>query len=628
MLDRTLMRAAMDELEGLRNDLLGARRESEVSHPRYQSLLNLKQYLILRSKDWTALQEKLFLLSLSSLGRSYAHVAASVDTLYDQLSSSLGLGEISEAEMAAFHHLSIAAAQGTIAANSRALFGDGERVPSECQRTAVMVTLPSQAATDGGALIRGLAAAGVNVFRINTAHDDAEAWEAMAETIRLLNAERTPETALKIFVDLAGPKIRTGSIRRLSLPIAMGSNKHEKPVLILPAPATTRGELPDPQTGRLHPAQIAVEPAFFAGLREGDIVKVKSAGGKHSRIVIQKREEGVAVGLIAKKVPVDEQSFLLQGKQQSPVLNCERVTESIRLFKDDLLRITEELKEGRSAMKDGTDRVIVPAQIRCSLAGFASHVHVGERVYIDDGKIGLEAVEIEEKAILCRVIMAKESGTLLKEEKGINLPDSHLDIPALTETDRENVLKVCRFADMLGLSFCQGAEDIAELQGFLTAHGVGHIGIVAKIETKPAVSRMPAILERLLAWDNSGVMIARGDLAIEVGFENLATIQESLLDICNAAHIPVIWATQVLESQMKNNLPSRAEITDAAMAGRAECVMLNKGPFAIDTAGALLRILEMMHQSFHKNRQLLRKETLWEIDDALPSVPDLSEDRF
>ena len=628
MLDRSLMRAAMDELEGLRNDLLGARRDSDAHHPRYQSLLNLRQYLILRSKDWTALQEKLFLLSLSSLGRSYAHVAASVDTLYDQLSSSLGLGEISAEETAAFHHLSIAAAQETIAANSRKLFGDGERVPSECQRTAVMVTLPSQAATDGGALIRGLAAAGVNVFRINTAHDDAAAWETMAETIRTLNLERSPEAALKIFVDLAGPKIRTGRIRRLSLPIAMGSNKHEKPVLILPSPATTRGELTDPQTGRGHPAQIAVEAAFFVGLREGDIVKVRSSGGKHTRILIQKREAGSALGLIAKKVPVDEQSILRQGKQQSPVLDCERVTESIRLFKGDLLRITEEPKEGRSAMKDGADRVVVPAQIHCSLAGFASHVRVGERVYIDDGKIGLEAVEIEENAILCRVTLAKESGTLLKEEKGINLPDSHLDIPALTETDRQNLLNVRAFADMLGLSFCQGAADIEALQRFLTAHGAADIGIVAKIETRPAVSRMPAILEQLLAWENSGVMIARGDLAIEVGFENLATIQESLLDICSAAHIPVIWATQVLESQMKSNLPSRAEITDAAMAGRAECVMLNKGPFAIDTAGALLRILEMMHQSFRKNRQLLRKETLWEVGDALPSVPDPSEDRL
>jgi len=102
-----------------------------------------------------------------------------------------------------------------------------------------------------------------------------------------------------------------------------------------------------------------------------------------------------------------------------------------------------------------------------------------------------------------------------------------------------------------------------------------------------------------------------GDLAIEVGFRHLAIIQEKLLDICDAAHMPVIWATQVLESQMKTNLPSRAEVTDAAMAGRAECVMLNKGPFAINTIASLISILHDMHQMFKKNRQLLSKETLW-----------------
>jgi len=626
MLDRALMQSALQELQGLRGELLQARREGGVSQPRYQSLLNLRQYLILRSRDWTALQEKLFLLSLSSLGRSYAHVAASIDTLYDQLSSSLGLGEIGEEETAAFHHLSIAAAQEAIAHNSRTLFGGP--VPSASEPvTAVMVTLPSQAATDGGALIRGLSAAGVNVFRINTAHDDAAAWEAMAVTIRGLNAQRDPSAALKVFVDLAGPKIRTGRIRRLALPITVGSNKREKPLLIVPAPGTTRGESTDPLTRERLPAQIAVDPALFASVKAGVVLKLEGAGGKHARIIVRERGDGFALGIIAKKTVLDEQSSVRLEKQRSAVLNCERRPDPIRLFKGDLLRITETQEEGHSAMKDGTGRVVVPAHISCSIAGFASHVSVGERVFIDDGKIGLAVVEKERDSVLCRVVQAKEGGTLLKEEKGINLPDTHLRIPALTQSDKENLLNVRGYADLLGLSFCQGAEDVAELQRFLVTHDLGHIGIVAKIETRHAVSRMPQILEELLAWEKCGVMIARGDLAIEVGFENLAPIQESLLDICSAAHIPVIWATQVLESQMKNNLPSRAEITDAAMAGRAECVMLNKGPFAIDTVDVLLRILEMMHRSFRKNRQLLRKETLWESAEApAGSVADALQD--
>jgi len=605
------MHSTLEMLHGLRNDLLEARKGTETDHPRYQSLLNLRQYLILRSKDWTELQERLFLLSLSSLGRSYAHVAASVDTLYDQLASSLGTGEISAEEMAAFHHLGIAAAQETVAENSRALFGGSPSQPL-FESTAVMVTLPSSAAQDGGNLIRGLADAGVNVFRINTAHDDAAAWQAMADEIMALNRTRSSEEALKIFVDLAGPKIRTGRVRRLKLPVVLGSNRREKPVVILPAPARTLGERSDPERRGRIPAQIAVEGALFEAIAEGDILRVRGRNGKQARIIVMRHDGDRAVGMISKKVLVDETATVACGEQTGAVVSCVEQPDPIRLFKEDLLRITEAQTEGRSALHDTAGTVVDPAMIPCSLSGFSTYVRKGDRIFIDDGKIGLVVVEKEENGVLCRVVQAKTNGTILKEEKGINLPDTYLDIPALTRTDRENALHVSGFADVFGLSFCQKAKDVEDLQRFLGENGCARIGIVPKIETRHAMLRMPQILETLLRWEKSGVMIARGDLAIETGFENLAVIQESLLDICSAAHMPVIWATQVLESQMKNNLPSRAEITDAAMAGRAECVMLNKGPFAIDTVDVLLHILEAMHRTFRKNRQLLRKEELWE----------------
>jgi pyruvate kinase len=619
MLDRPLMQSALEMLEALRKELLDARDGTDSGHPRYQSLLNLRQYLILRSKDWTRLQEKLFLLSLSSLGRSYAHVAASVDTLYDQLSSSLGSGEIGAEEMAAFHHLSIAASHEMIAHNSRALFGEANSAEPAEQTTSVMVTLPSPAAEDDGNLIRGLAAAGVNVFRINTAHDDPAAWQAMADVIASLNRERPSDAALKIFVDLAGPKIRTGRIRRLKLPVLLGSNKREKTILICPEPAQTRAESIDPDSLRKRPAQLALEHAFFKRLKKGDTLKLTDVNGKRAKVVITGREAATAVGVISKKVLMDETCTVTLKKHGGRAVNCDDRADPIRLFKGDLLRITETEIEGRSARSAGTGKPAEPAIISCTLRGFALRVRPGERVYIDDGKIGLVVDETEAGSVLCRVVQAKPNGTLLKEEKGINLPDTYLDIPALTPADKENVLHVRHFADLFGLSFCQGAGDIADLQAFLRKHDATPVGIVAKIETRHAVLGMPQILEQLLLCRSSGVMIARGDLAIEIGFENLATVQESLLDICSAAHIPVIWATQVLESQMKKNLPSRAEITDAAMAGRAECVMLNKGPFAIDTVDVLRRILETMHRSFRKNRQLLRKETLW-------SVPDVQED--
>ncbi len=613
MLDRQLMQSALDEITQIRASLFAARETTDTSHPRYQSLLNLKQYLILRSKDRTVLQEKLFMMSLSSLGRSYAHVAASIDTLYDQLNSSLHAEEIEPEMMESFHHLSIGEAIATASKNSTMLFGGRSSSKLSMQSTAVMVTLPSHAAGDKGRLIRELADAGVNVFRINTAHDSPETWLAMADVITAINSGRKEADKIMIFVDLAGPKIRTGPIRRLDLPVAIGSNKREKEVLIYAGEKSTRGERVDPQTLRTLPAQISVDKKFFTKIKKEHFVKIVDVNSKKAFIAITEVGEGFARGLINKKVFIDEHSKMHRKRYLGKILNIEKQIDPIRLFVNDTLVITEEERLGRSAQLDENNRVVKPARISCSFRGAASAMHGGEKIFIDDGKIGLEVLESSDNAITCRVTHAKANGTLLKEEKGINFPDTPIKTSALTQNDRENLLAVLGFADHLSLSFCQDADDVRELQKMLEENGRSDIGIVAKIETKKAVINMPQILEQLLTWEKSGVMIARGDLAIEVGFRNLAYVQEALLDICDAAHIPVIWATQVLENQMKSNLPSRAEVSDAAMAGRAECVMLNKGAFATDTIDVLTHILDDMHTIFKKNRQLLKRETIWQL---------------
>src|SRR5262245_30654127 len=107
------------------------------------------------------------------------------------------------------------------------------------------------------------------------------------------------------------------------------------------------------------------------------------------------------------------------------------------------------------------------------------------------------------------------------------------------------------------------------------------------------------------------VMIARGDLAVECGYERLAEVQEEILWLCQAAHVPVIWATQVLETLAKSGLPSRAEITDAAMGERAECVMLNKGPHVLDAIHTLDGILQRMQSHQAKKNPLLRPLQAW-----------------
>ncbi len=611
MLDRKMMESALEEVQELRKDILEARKEADPSHPRYQSLLNLRHYRILRSQNRTKLQEKLFLMSLSSLGRSYGHVAASIDTLYDQMISSLG-GEMLSPEMvASFHHVSISEAVKLASHNSFSLFGGKSSARLSKQKTTVMVTLPSYAADNDGSLIRGLAKVGVRVFRINAAHDSAEVWQAMADVIADINQSRNEEKKLKIFIDLAGPKIRTGKIKRVDLPVVAGSNKSEKEVILYPEKGTTAPQKTDVITQKKIPATLCVEKKFYKKLKIGDRIKVRDANGKKAKITLTKVTKNSARGTIDKKVFLNKDSTLRQKDEKSSVLNIERQIEQIRLFINGYLIITEEKILGRSTIVDSDGKVLKSAAISCTLKGMTSFVAIGDKVFIDDGKIGLEVLKKTKRAIICRVTHAKVNGTLIKEEKGINFPDSELKIAALTKTDRQTVLSVIDFADSFSLSFCQRGEDVKELRELLQEYRRDGVGIVAKIETKNAVSNMPEILEELLVCKSSGVMIARGDLAIEVGFINMSFIQEELLDICNAAHIPVIWATQVLESQMKTNLPSRAEISDAALSGRAECVMLNKGPFAIDTIDILRQILHEMHLLFKKNQKLLSKATLW-----------------
>ena len=614
MLDKKLMQTTLDEIEKLRKEILDLNEPLDTNHPRYKSILNLKQYLILRSKDRTELQEKLFLLSLSSLGRSYAHVGGSIETLYEQLYSTLYCGKMPSLESQSKEkYLSIEEAIKLGSLNAYNLFGGKISSKLSEQTTAIMVTLPSNAVDDDGKLIHQLANAGVNAFRINTAHDDAFVWRAMADVIKQINDTRKEENKIKIFVDLAGPKIRTGKIRKVETPVTIGSNKAKKEIYIFASlDMKTIPEQINPLTLKIELAHIVVEKKFFKKLKKNATIIIKKGKKKKATITILELYNDYARAFVDRKVHLDKSVKLYTDEAESAILNIEMQPEPIRLFKGDILNITKENMLGHAAIRDKDMNVIEPALISCSFSGVFKHVKVGDRIFIDDGKIGLKVIQKNEKLLTCRVTRAKPNGTLLKEEKGINFPDTVIKTAALTQADKINALAVMDFADALSISFCQNADDVRDLQKLLKEYSHEDIAIVAKIETKAGVVNMPEILVELLNWQKSGVMIARGDLAIEVGFENLAHIQEALLDICNAAHVPVIWATQVLESLMKYDLPSRAEITDAAMAGRAECVMLNKGAFVVDTINFLSHILDDMHQILMKNRQLLNKETLWQ----------------
>jgi len=195
----------------------------------------------------------------------------------------------------------------------------------------------------------------------------------------------------------------------------------------------------------------------------------------------------------------------------------------------------------------------------------------------------------------------------------LNFPDTDLGVSPLTAKDLSDLDFVCRHANMVGYSFVETAADIGLLQTELAKRRVDcdRLGLVAKIETPRAVRNLPDLIVRAAGRQPFAVMIARGDLAVEIGFERLAEMQEEILWLCEAAHIPVIWATQVLESLIKTGMPSRGDMTDAAMAGRAECVMLNKGPNVGAAIGALDRLMRRMAEHQFKKTPRLRALQSW-----------------
>jgi pyruvate kinase len=250
--------------------------------------------------------------------------------------------------------------------------------------------------------------------------------------------------------------------------------------------------------------------------------------------------------------------------------------------------------------------VLEPAVIGVTLPGIFDDVRPGETVWFDDGRIGGVIRTVSPERIDVTVTRADAAGSKLAADKGINFPDSVLTVPALTPKDLGDLRFVASRADIVGYSFVRTESDVRELQGQLAALGHPELALMLKIETRRAFENLPSLLLAAMRSPASGVMIARGDLAVECGYERLAEVQEEILWMAEASHTPVIWATQVLERLAKDGIPSRAEITDAAMGERAECVMLNKGPYILGAVRALDNILTRMQTHQRKKNAMLR----------------------
>jgi pyruvate kinase len=460
------------------------RRDAGAPQP---ALANLAHYLAFRRQDRRGLQRKLMWRGISSLGRSESRVLPTLDAVIVALSAMAGRpAAITPPEEHDFFD-----GEARLRKATDTLFGPA---PAN-RRERIMVTVPSTAAGDPD-FILDLARRGMDVARINCAHDNAVAWRSMVDHIR--KASETIGRRITILMDIAGPKIRTEAVLALDK---------------------------------------------------------KAKLGPHD-----------ALRLVAQGAP----------------------------------RVTAD----------------VPFAAAVSLPELVTRLAVGDRFRYDDGKLEgvVESVGVGEAVI--RITRSKSEGIKLKPEKGINLPDTALGLSPLTAKDHDDLATVAECADMIGYSFVSQAEDIDLLENFLAKHCANRpadfpLGLVAKIERPEAVKNLPDLIARAVSRRPFGVMIARGDLAAEIGFERLAEMQEEILWICEAASVPAIWATQVLEGLVKTGIPSRGEMTDAAMAARAECVMLNKGA-AIGTAVELLDgLLTRMDAHVFKKTPTLRALKSW-----------------
>jgi pyruvate kinase len=203
----------------------------------------------------------------------------------------------------------------------------------------------------------------------------------------------------------------------------------------------------------------------------------------------------------------------------------------------------------------------------------------------------------------------------LRADRAINLPETKLTLPALSDKDLDDLKSVGPFADAVEMSFVQREEDILNLHKALHELGREDLGVILKIEKERAFDELPRLILTAMRERKCGVMIARGDLAVEAGFERMAEVQEEILWIAEAAHVPTIWATQVLENLAKEGMLSRPEVTDAAMSARAEAVMLNKGRFIVEAIKTLDDILGRMQEHQSKTRDVFRalhvSKSLW-----------------
>ena len=602
-----------DELTALRDNLVKSENGfsdslKKVNSQHLTGAVNLIHYLGLRRKDVRPLQIKLAAAGLSSLGRAESHVLPNIQAIITLLQHALQLKSHNDVDNSVEDSVS---GSVLLQSNAKNLLG---KLPAH-RKVRIMVTLPGEAADDY-TLIKDMLLKGMDCARINCAHDDTAVWLRIIEQIK--QSRRETGRHCNILMDLAGPKLRTGDIALGPPVIKWQPRRDDHGRVTAPARIWLHEEKDNISCPASADACIPIQGDWLSHAKKHDQIEFTDARGARRKLQLA---EQVGAGFWAESSQTSYLSSdmklhltrMLKTKKFSHIGNSGSVgalpqsPETIRLYRGDKLILTRCPIPGIPEQYDESGNLLRAASIACSLPEVFAMVKSGERILFDDGRIGGIIRSVKPDDLMIEITQARDGGEKLLSDKGINLPDSQIDLNGLTESDIKNLEFVVHHADIVGLSFAHHAADIELLQQHLKRLNADQLGIVLKVETRAAFENLPELLFTLLRSANAGVMIARGDLAVECGYERLAELQEEIMWLTEAAHLPLIWATQVLESLAKDGKPSRAEITDAAMGGRAECVMLNKGPHILEAIQMLDDILQRMQGHQNKKDSLLRR---------------------
>ncbi len=575
-------------------ELMSSEKLESICPDHSKSARNLIHYTTIRSFDIRSIQRRLGNLGLSRLARAEAHILASLLNTKFILHKLLGnVGSESGKS-----GLSIKRGEKILTKHTKALLG----YRSKGRRVRIMVTQPTEAAYNYQ-MVDDMVANGMNCARINCAHDNTIVWKKIIDNVK--KASQKHKRKIKITMDLAGPKIRTGSmvagpkIRKFS-PRRNDYGKVVNPAQVVFVPSIEEDSPPD---------YIQVPQTWIDKLQTGDKITLKDTREKQRTLEVKESADNHVLLTSTDTIYIGVESVLNPERDDLEPIKAgiySSIEQVIILRVGDQITIHKNPDQGEPALMDENGNVIKKSHISCSLPELINMVKEGEKVFFDDGKIGGIIKEIYPDRFTVSITHAKKTGSKLKADKGINLPHSELNVSGLTEKDKRDLKFIVENADVINFSFVNTPEDVVELLEELDRLNTrDKVGIILKIETIKAYNNLQEIILAAMQTSHIGVMIARGDLAIETGWENIGRIQEDMLDLCNAAHIPVIWATQVLENLAKKGLPSRSEITDTLTALQAECVMLNKGEYINEAITLLGNILSGMESYQAKNAPML-----------------------